>query len=178
MQMKIYEVGKSYPELKTGNDVAKTDMGDSGLVAHIGFFQPTAKEKRNFNRRELLQVRLARMMGITFLLYRFGTLNWIDTPFNVNLAKRLTAIPDIPDGMGLLLTVLFFDTFSGKMISIRNVALPTDFSRKLTEIMKEDRMVPFDMADYNRKVLAIQNQYPPSDLARSAICEASFTWSR
>ena len=173
-----YEAGKIYPELKAGNDVAKLDMDDSGLVLHIGFSKPTAKEKRNFNRREILQVRLVQMMGITFLLYRFGTLNWIDTPFNVNLAKRLTAIPDIPEGMGLLLTVLFFDSFSGEMISIRNVGLPTDFSRKLTEIMEEDRKRAFDMDEYNRQVLTIQNWYPASDLARNAICEASFTWSR
>lgn len=174
MLTKKYTVGNVYPELKTGTDVVKVDMDDSGLVAYIGFTRPTAKEIRNLNGNEPIKIGLARIDDVAFFLFRFGTLHWMDAPFNVNLARQLTAIPDIPDGTGISMVVCFFDSFSGKMISIRGVSLPTDFSRRLVDIMKETKNDSFDKTDYNRRVLVIQNMYSTNSLVKRSICKASF----
>lgn len=172
--IKLYMSGQTYSDFALGHDIVQVDMDNSGLTAHIGFCQPSAEEVRSFGPNESLRVRLVQIHDVTFFLFRFGSLPWMDAPFNVNLAKRLTEIPDIPDGFGISLMIFFFDSFCGKLLSVRHLGLPTSFSRKFVDIMKETKNDSFDAAAYMRRVSSIQSRYSTQELVKMSLCSASF----
>lgn len=95
------------------------------------------------------------------LAYRFGNLDWSDTPFQ---AHRMSAEePGWPVGGsedGILLRTVLVDGRDGRVLALRHDALPVNFANAVRVAVAEQLIHPLDDQAAGRRLDALYDQYP------------------
>lgn len=112
-------------------------------------------------------MRLLELNNIIFGLFKFGNLSWSDAPYNVHLSQNLSKLIK-PEGEkeGYLLQSFVFDTSSGKLCSIRGLKLSNKMSRKLYQMIENQRKLSFNLAQYDRNLYYTYNKYSTKDMLK------------
>lgn len=145
-----------------------TDVTDSGINVLIFFNRPTEEEMNQIKANNPLKIKLLDKNGIIFFFYKFGSLNWMDSPYSVHLSKKLTNLEDVADGLGYAVTIQLIDTSNGAVVHNRLFGLSTDLSKKLKKMIEEQREKPFDKMEYQMNLMNIYNAYSTKELIKFA----------
>lgn len=156
MQLTCYEKGKTNP-LLAGPEGIRFDMTDGGGLLVIRYDNPTEQEIRNFN--STLKIEMTTVRNIIFMLFKFGTENWMDAPFNVHLAQNLTHLDDVPEGCGYLMEAIFCDT-NGTVHGIRQISFTERFSKAFKKAVEDQLEEEFDPYGYNAAIALTYMRYP------------------
>lgn len=169
--LKRYRVGDVYEEFKTGDMLAIIDyMEGSGWLLAVGYPNMTDQEVVMFS-SSTLQSAFTVINDRLFLLAKFGSFPWLDTPFEPARYPNPQNYPYFEDGKGINLTVLVVNTATGMVRHIRVVGLSNPMSNHLHAVCRDmdKRHRPFDNLVYEREVKEIYDRYPSSDaMLRSA----------
>lgn len=96
----------------------------------------------------------------------FGTLNWMDMPYNPHLSKNLSTMNMAEEKEGLALQVIAYDSINGEIKHIRLVGLNQKFTNKLFgEVMRLQRE-DFDVAGYANIISDVFAKYKTNDLVK------------
>lgn len=125
-QYQIFEVGRQI--IPPGPEGTLFEIDASGPMLVLKYNRPTASERRSI-KSDVFRIRLAVVEGVIFLLFRFGTGQWMDAPYNARLSQYTLTAP--PEGMGLLLHIMLVDSSTGILQVNRAIGLSTEFSRLL-----------------------------------------------
>ena len=138
---------------------------DGGFKFICSMNWPTAKEKREF-KTGVSQFNLAVVDGIIFFLVRFGTLNWMDAPFNVHQYRdnRMQMLEEPGPTQGYGLHVMLVDSRTGTLVHQRLIGLEHDLSVRLRDAIIHQPMIP----DYEQRRQRVMAQYPTRDLVTLA----------
>lgn len=138
---------------------------DGGFMFICAMNRPTAKEKREF-KNGISQFNLAVVDGIIFFLSRFGTLNWMDAPFNVHLYRdnRIQMLEEPGPTQGYGLHVMLVDSSTGTLVHQRLIGLEHDLSVRLRDAIIHQPVIP----DYEQRLQSIMAQYSTRDLVTLA----------
>lgn len=156
----LYAVGQQiFPPSEDG---AIFEIDASGPMLILKFKRPTSREKNSI-RNDVPQFRLAIVDGVIFVLFRFGTGQWMDAPYNAHLSNYELYTP--PEGYGLLLHIMLVDASTGVLLLNRAVGLSTEFSTLLLHAAAQqpDLGTP---EEYYARVDRIYAQYSTEDLFR------------
>lgn len=161
-----YKKGQVIPEFKGVAEGARMAISDSGIDVCIFFAHPTAYEIEQFDVSKPFTVKETVIYdSIISFTFKIGNLNWIDAPFTPHLAKDLTRISEIPDGMGFALRLYLIDSVSGTLCSdIRLISLGAKFSRKLIKDIEDVRSKPFDEIQYYENLDMMMRRYTTKDI--------------
>lgn len=99
---------------------------------------------------------------VIFMLFKFGAMEWMDTPYSIHLSRGETNIYDVKNGEGLILGIRLVDSKTGILKVMRLVGLPTNFSRKLKLEVEKQRVMPFE--NYHQTIQEIYNKYSTKKL--------------
>lgn len=128
--------------------------------------RPTAEEKQAFKSGTPYQFGLAIVDDVIFFLSRFGTLNWMDAPFNIHLypddRARLLEVPGPTQGYGLY--IMLVDSSTGIIEHQRMIGLDHDLSMRLRDAIIHQPVIP----DYDQRLRRIMAQYSTMDLVALA----------
>ena len=173
--MKIYyfdsnmrEVGKIYSEHIGAPDDINCHITDAGLHIRIHMSNPTENELLQLSSKADIQFKLLKTRGIIFILVKFGSLQWMDAPYNVNLARNLSRLPSFEDGTGFFTSIEVYDTSSGKLCLQRNVSLPVEMSKQLVSYMEEQLKEPFSMYKMAVQLHKMYETYSTKELLKFA----------
>ena len=83
-----FETGAAFPKVFPPTPEGAHLEFDGSFQLLCKFSRPTAKEKNAF-KSGVPQFDLAIVDDFMFFLARFGTLNWMDAPFNIHLYRGL-----------------------------------------------------------------------------------------
>ncbi len=164
MDFEMYQVGKANKNL-IGNERVMFDINDGGGLLYVLFDSPTPEEIRQFD--EDIDIRYAKVGSVFMMLFKFGSLNWVDAPYSPHLSKFGT-LEDPEDGQGLSVQIIFADSRTGIVHSLRMVGLSTQFTRCLFSDIAEELKKPFDQQLYGIDVSAVFNSYTTDDLVTMA----------
>lgn len=162
-----YTVGSIYPQAKGHMEGCYFDISDVGGTLLVYFDHPTKNEKEAFKMEERFELRMITMSDIMMFLVKFGSLNWMDAPYNPHLSKNLSGIQR-EDGKGLAVTIMMFDTSTGRLESLRLVSLSERMTDEIRKAYKELMARPFERSDYNRKIALIFGKYSTTALVKMA----------
>lgn len=122
---------------------------DGGFLLKCIFNRPTTKEKDAF-KNGVPQFGIAVVNDVIFFLSRFGTLNWMDAPFNVHLyPDSLAAMLEEPRStQGYELRVKLIDGATGTLVHQRLIGLDHDLSMCLFDAIIHQPVIP----NYNQRL--------------------------
>lgn len=160
------EVGKLFQEGKTHYpEGTKFDVTDSGINFIAFYDRPTSKEKEAFKKGSI-QYGFTEIDNVLMMLFRFGSQQWMDVPYNVQLSKNLTHLEQVGKGDGFALHIYLVDAATGILKVQRLVGLDSGFSRIFREdILKQSEC---DLSDWRQRVQAIYSSYETIDLVHIA----------
>ena len=155
----IYKTDEVYPQFK-GEDGCFLSVDDSGIILLCRMAAPTASEKRAFHSSQGLTIAMGDFGCILYWAVRFGDLDLMDCTYSPKIGRPVQ-LPDIEDAsQGYLLTVMLADAATGRLLKIRAVGLPHEFSKSFAETMQ--RISSSEMA-YGDALRAIYT-YSTNDL--------------
>lgn len=97
---------------------------------------------------------------------------WHAMPFHWHKITSPQPLPipaaEIPDPLGILITVLLLDATSRRIIALNTKNASHDFSQKLHEAIHRQAQMPFDLETFERHVAVIDQRYSPEGLANAA----------
>ena len=91
----IFEVGKSYPDMRMKPDGVFLSIDDSGLLITVLMDSPSKEEKRAFHQNSAFSVAAGRIFDLLFLCVKFGSLSWMDCTYTPHLGYT-PLLPDVP----------------------------------------------------------------------------------
>jgi len=162
------EVGKLYQEgINKYQEESKFDFTNSGAELYLMFDRPAKTEIENIKRGNI-ELAVYPADEVLFMLFKFGSLNWIDVPYSVHLSKDLE-LQEVEEGKGYALHVTLIDASTGIVEVLRLIGLSTKFSIQLRKLIMSQKEKPFDIKAYNNKINHIYNNYSTKDLVSRTI---------
>jgi len=139
--LQTYTIGERYPgtiaRLAPGEEGLLFDFSDTGAVIIAVYKNPSPREIRNFGAGPV-RFGLLEFEGVIFVLAKFGTEQWIDLPYFVDLMPHFET-SDIPDKVGYVVQVVLIDTDSFVIRAIRLTVMSTAMSRRFNELVERQR---------------------------------------
>lgn len=157
------QVGGYHPN-HTGAEGIKFDFNQAGGIIDIFYNRPTAKEIEQMKSGKI-KVGLCQKNGVIFLLFKFGSLNWMDAPYSVHLSKPYE-LQDIKSGTGYTLNLRFADAGSGSIKVLRLFTMPTDVSREFKKMVDAEKLLSFEKVEYHRKLKQVTSAYETTTLVK------------
>lgn len=168
MIFQMLKVGEVYPQYIGVPDGIKCNINDGGVRICITMPHPSENELKQLSSNADIQFKVLKMRGFIFLLAKFGSLQWMDAPYNAYLTANLTQLPYFKDGTGYSTTIEVYDTLSGQLCSLRHTVLPTEMSRQLVSYIKEQLQEPLDRNTLGIQLSQIYNAYSTKELVKFA----------
>ena len=163
------KVGKRYPDMMT--DHAMTELSYDGTWELSMGLPHIMEEELQDYRNGRLQMALADVHGLLFVLYRFGGQPWCDVHFEPRLRPEAMYYPQLSDGMfGVALLANIYDTATGELKARRLACLPKELTNRLHGRCTElDSERPLDPDSHSWKLQQAYRRYRRSiDLLREA----------
>ena len=90
----------------------------------------------------------------------------MDAPYSPHLSKNLTKFTFPNENQGLGLTLVFVDTATGEIKSVRLIGLSTNFTKKFFGLLMEQKMKDFNIVEYNNSLNKIYSIYPTNKIVK------------
>lgn len=159
------EIGKITPSLVGLPEGCYFESDESGLTLIYNFYRPTQKEIDAFKSGTPGEIRFVRVGGVLFILSKLGSLEWVDSPYAVQLSRNMS-FPEVPQGQGYNLLFVLADAATGTVMGLRYIGLGTKFSEELRKEVMTDIDVPIIKPVYDAKVQQLYARYSTKDLVR------------
>ena len=167
--MLVFKKGNKYPDFRSSQEVIKFDMDDSGAMLYIVYPDMTDKELSQFSSGSSFEVRFLERYGFDFLMFKFGSLPWMDVDYDIRLSPELSAVPEIDnDTDGISLTCAFFEGRTGELKELRVVGLGNKFSKSFLAAAAKKLDEPLDETQRNKNLYDVRSRFPASSLVDQA----------
>lgn len=164
--MKTLEVGKLFKEgVIRYSEGIRFDITDSGCNLMLYFNEPDSAEIECVQRGEV-RYGYYKENNVIMLLFKFGTLQWIDAPYSIHLSKNLTELQEIKEGFGFAVNVYLIDARTGVLKAIRLISFSTRFSQMLKSDIENQKELTFENFDLNLN--NIYRKYTTNQLVKLA----------
>jgi hypothetical protein len=166
--MHSYAVGSLYHPDRPRWPEGSQFLCRSGSPELLLFFDtPAAAELADVARGRAEFALLDETHAVMFLLWRFGTLPWSDSPFSwwrLFEAERVLPVELPTPESRYLLPVLLVDAATGIVRAIRTISLSPDFSRQLRAALENQLLHPEAAGDYDAAIEKAYRRYPQTQL--------------
>lgn len=166
--MERLEVGKLLkPGVTKYAEATKFDFTDGGAVLYLFYATPSAKEIEAITKGDV-RLGFYSRDNVLFMLFKFGSLNWVDAPYSAHLSKQLTDIQSPEPGQGYSLTIHLIDADTGIIKGLRLIGLPHKFSLQFKDAVWTQRLKQFDLKQHDETIANVYRNYTTEDLVRMA----------
>lgn len=145
-----------------------TATGDTALVI-CNYAEPLHEEIEPFKENMNIQLRITKINGIVWLVFKTGKISWTATPFDGAKSSPLS----VKDHMNIVFIMRDADT--GEILAIRENSLPRKFSRALSQALNEVASCSKSIAEQNRIIDQTMEIMTSKDLAAIADAKAKIT---
>lgn len=164
--MQQLEVGKPYQAgLKRISEGFVFVFNQSGGVLKIVFDSPLDSEIKEIKDGKI-KLGLIEEKGIIFLLFKFGHLPWMDTPYNVTLSQPYELQELADEKTGYAVQIILIDGMTGIVKALKLIELPHEMSKRLKELVENQRKAP--LPDYDAVLNKLYSTYDTIDFLAEA----------
>ena len=162
-----YVVGERYDEMR-GREGVVVHVADDGINIIIGFNNPTTEELSSVKSNSPFELRLYDYKGVIFFLMKFGSMNWMDAPYNVHLSRNLTELMTPGEDGGYAIHIMFFDSRTGELKSNRLVSMSNAQSHLLYKLIQEQKDRPFSKIEHDMTIANIYGRMTTKQMLNGA----------
>ena len=162
-----YVVGERYDEMR-GREGVVVDVADDGINIIIGFNNPTTEELSSVKSNSPFELRLYDYKGVIFFLMKFGSMNWMDAPYNVHLSRNLTELMTPGEDGGYAIHIMFFDSRTGELKNNRLVSMSNAQSHLLYKLIQEQKGRPFSKMEHDMTIANIYGRMTTKQMLNGA----------
>lgn len=161
------EIGKPFPAFVGVPESTRVQIDDSGIAIFVFMRHPEPQEIADYEMRAEFQFGIYKSNGVLLFVFKPGSQAWCDAPYNPCIGPT-PRIYNIPDGTGIMLSLVLVDTATGTPVVLRILGLPTRISRLIMQDLAEmlETNLPLDI--YATRVFTIQRAYNSEQLAKLA----------
>lgn len=146
------------------------DGAGAGAMLIANYASPTADEIAQMQAGKALRIALFTDDGLMTVLFKFGTMEWMECPYNPALERAEVQNAILHGGDKMTLTAFMADCPSGKVVSsVRVVGIPNAFAVKLREAMVDALKHPVVGIDYAMRLQKQRMRYEIEDMVRDAV---------
>lgn len=166
MGIRHLEVGQLFEPGKTRyQECIKFECTQSGPMLLMFFDQPSNKEV-DYIKSGKFQTKFYEYEEVIFMLFKFGSLSWIDAPYSVHLSQPFEFAEELEqENIGLGLQIYLIDATTGILKAMRLIGLGHDYSLKLRDAILKQKGKAFDLDAYDFKISEIYKRYNTDQLA-------------
>jgi hypothetical protein len=172
-----YIVGQPYhPSRKTWPQISQFNYRGGELELILFFDRPSPAEVAAV-KQSPAEFGIYHEHDQIVLCYRFNPgVPWSDAPYSYHLVPEPERVPPpSPDQLGpdarAILSILLVNATGGEVLALRAVSLSPVFTRALFAAIGAQAQLPWDSADYDRRVADVYARYPTSDALIAACSE-------
>lgn len=132
-------------------------MEDSMLFT-LFFSDPSEDEIERFKYGKL-DVGIAKVEDMLFLMLKIGIWSWMDCPYSIHLEKKRPSLARPMEGQGFGVLLMMVDSMDGKIRAFRLISLSNSFSNELAEAIEAQPAVK----NYNIKLASIYERFDTSE---------------
>ena len=163
-----FQKGETFPLPPVAEEGVTFSVEQYTMLLIYRFRHPSEEERRAF-REGKVSFGIASLRNTLFVLSRFGTLAWMDTPYSTHLSSTVKSFPDLRPGQGYAIDAFLVDCADNKLLAHRLIHLDTHSSEKLRSlVMEEQARTDFDQEKYHQAVEEVYRSYSPRDLVKLA----------
>lgn len=161
--MKRLEVGKLFKEGKTKYQEGVTfDFDNSGGHLLIKLSNPSKSETSEVKKGKL-SIGLCTYKDIVLLLYKFGSLEWMDVPYSIHLSDEYRFC-DSCNNKGFANYIYLIDANTGILKAMRLVSWNTKFSNVFQKEVEAQKLIDFNAKSYDANLKTLYANYSTKDL--------------
>jgi len=157
------EVGKPYPGVHRIPESAIFDFNQAGGLLLIALDNPTKKEIQDIRKGDV-KLGLLDKGGVIFLLSKFGSMNWMDSPYHVSMSGKYTLAPVFDVTQGYLLQIVLLNSNDRIVKVIRVVGMPHEMSLMFRDLVEKQRGTSIN--EYYPRLHEIYTRYSTEDLVK------------
>jgi hypothetical protein len=140
-------------------------FNQGGGFLQIVFDSPLDSEIKEIKDGEI-KLGLIEEKGIIFLLFKFGHLPWMDTPYNVALSQPYELQEITDEKTGYTVQVVLIDGMTGIVKALKLIELPHEMSKRFKELVENQRKAP--TPDYEAILNQLYSTYDTIDFLTEA----------
>lgn len=164
--MNKLEIGQLFKEGVTRYpEGVKFDITDGGMNLLIYFNHPTEEEKHSISKEDA-RYGYYKQDNVIFMLFKFGSLEWVDAPYSIHLSKHLTELQEVTEGNGYAINVYLIDAATGILEVARLISMNTRTSKLLREDILKQKEMNYD--GYEQLLSNIYRSYSTKALVDKA----------
>lgn len=151
----IMKVGERISNKYVGSEGVITNINSTGIHVFIYMKNINNRELEQMKNNKKLKIGIFERNNIIFFLYKFGDLNWMDSPYIANLSEEIKVkLEDIyDDKLGYKMNIVIIETITGEVKELRTVALNNRLSLSIKKaIDKQMEEVGVTKEEYRMRV--------------------------
>lgn len=161
--MEMLSVGQVHESFIGMPEGMSTTLTESGIQVLITFVNPVEEEKE-FIRTGETQIKLLTKNNVPFMFYKFGDLDWFESPIYID-EEQLENILDMKDDtVGYGMYIILADPVTGIIHGLRAVGIGHQFSKEYNSMLLRAPMLTKE--EYINTVHKIQNTYRVKELVK------------
>lgn len=169
-EIQMLQVGMTREEWKGCGDGYIMEYNEmNGLVFCVFFQNPRESEIVEISTPNDFEIRFSDLDGIGFFSVKIGNLPWGDCAFTPNLYQYSPRFPELEEGKGLALNLLFIDSAVGTLRHMRLIGLGEQFSTRFIEWCKESLKHNISRQYYGKTVKQVYENYTNEELAKKML---------
>ena len=157
-------VGETYPLVEGRREGVFFDIRYPTVELIYNMRKPTKREIEQVAAGRQFEIRAIELNEVIFVTTRFGTLQWMDSPYDPRLGDcQLDAIEPGTKGYGMWF--LLTDSPSGTIRHLRLIGLGHGFSSQFRDLVYANKAKDIAVDEHDRRVRELYARYTSREIA-------------
>jgi hypothetical protein len=158
------EIGQPYTRIVHRGEGVYFDIRDGYTELIYNMVKPTENELAEVDMTKPFEIRAVEINDVIFITTKFGSLLWMDAPYNPRLGDcRLDEITSDTKGYGL--QFFLTDSPSGTIRHMRLIGLGNKFSKQLHELVYANKKKEIEVHEHDKRIREIYANLSSKDIA-------------
>ncbi len=163
-----FQKGEAFPLPPVTEEGVTFSVEPYTMLLIYRFRHPSEEERRAF-REGKVSFGIASLRNTLFVLSKFGSLAWMDTPYSTHLSQTVKSFPALQPGQGYAIDAFLVDCADNTLVEHRLLHLETAAAEKVRDlILEEQERTGFTLENFRRSVEEVYRGYPPRELVKIA----------
>lgn len=144
------------------------DIMDDCAILRLFYYDPTPMEIMQIRHSETFEMKSIELKDALYVLFKIGSLNWMDAPYNIHLSTNWEQKENYKDMEELELLIQMVDCKTGFVRFLRSIDLKGSILTQIKKAIENQLQMPFDRKIYDKNIDECYRKYSTNQMAKMA----------
>lgn len=166
--MKTYVYSTNRPDFKGHQEGVQFDIVDVCAILRVFYYDPTPWEQFELQFSEVFEMKAIELKDALYLLFKIGSLNWMDAPFNIHLCKNWDDKDTYKEMEEIDLLIQLVDCRTGTVKLLRSIELKGNIIKQIKKAIERQLQLPFEQKTYDANIAECYKKYSTNQMVKMA----------